>query len=333
MSRAASRPALGQVARIGTLYTATTDSFLSSSVFKDDLPAGSILQNPAAPAPKIQINYVDKYQDKFDMMGINAELGASILAGFVEAVGSGRYLTEECNSDKRLKAAILLRYTTFQEKLNFRDAELSNSLSITSLRASEATHVVTGIEWGCQNILTVEHRLADNEEMLSVQPQFRAEVEALKSSIESTLPVSDRNNITLDLVAYTDTIQNTHLPMGNFQDVAGLIELTSSFIDTENDGKGKVLTYTLMPVTTIVELLAIDLDDDVSPIQPSAECLRRFVQLFDQLHFTKKQLNDHQSFLRHHKHYVGDGPLEAVSNRLQALDLTIRDKRQQLVKY
>ena len=136
------RTGLGQVATIGTLYDARRDGFLQRSLFTSPLPADGIVTGDI-PKSSIHVNHVDTYKQKFEELGVSAELGASILAGVVEVGGSGHYLTEERDSDEVLQAAVYHKITTVHEKLNLMSPGLKACLAITSISSSEATHVVS----------------------------------------------------------------------------------------------------------------------------------------------------------------------------------------------
>jgi hypothetical protein len=120
----------------------------------------------------VNVSYIDSYEEKFDRLGVGAELGGSILAGLVNPSGSGCYLGEPRESNQSLQAALHHKITTLQEKLNFMSSEIKDCLAFTVLRTSEVTHVVTGIEWGAQSIVTARHRLLDSVEGSGIEGRF-----------------------------------------------------------------------------------------------------------------------------------------------------------------
>lgn len=156
------RLALGEIATIGTLYDSRRDCFLPSSLLASGLPTDIIIEVDVQKS-NVSIGHGDTYQEKFKLLGIGADLSASIFAGLVSLRGYSQFLTEQPESNS-LHATIYHKVTTFQDKLNLASLELKNCLAISAIQGSEATLVVGGIEWGSQCIVTARHRLFDCNE-------------------------------------------------------------------------------------------------------------------------------------------------------------------------
>ena len=99
------RPALGQVAGLGTLYDARTDRFLPRSLLQE-LPPVSAVTMTDINTFEIKLSRSDDYQDRFDKLDINPELGASFLAGLVEVEGF-RLLLDRREARQRSRGARL----------------------------------------------------------------------------------------------------------------------------------------------------------------------------------------------------------------------------------
>lgn len=147
MKNLTQRPALGQIASIGTFYNAKDDSFLPISLLNNELPSDGILRTRVEEAV-VNFSYVDSFEERFDRMGVEAELAGSILAGLVDPSGAGCYLGETRESNRILHAAIHHKTISVQEKLDFVSSQVKDYLAFTVLENSEVTHVVIGIEWG-----------------------------------------------------------------------------------------------------------------------------------------------------------------------------------------
>ena len=159
--------------------------------------------------------------------------------------------------------------------------EIKDHLAFTVLRGSEVTHVVTGIEWGAQSIVTARHRLLNSIEGSGIEGQFRAEIETFKSAIENSRPINQGNSnrpggtgISLEITAYSDVLENEGIMMHNFQEAYDFLELMPLNIKNDNGGKGKPIVYSLLPVGMLSFFLPVEVDVDITATPPSPECLK-----------------------------------------------------------
>src|SRR6202007_1707096 len=88
-------------------------------------------------------------------------------------------------------------------------------------------------------------------------------------------------------------------------------------IKNENGGKGKPLVYSLLPVSMLSLFLPVEVNVDIAATPPSAECLKKFVQLFDEFRASKQKLNDYQSYVSKHKLYMPDNHVQTVADRVR----------------
>ncbi|KAH0561969.1 hypothetical protein GP486_003320 [Trichoglossum hirsutum] len=322
------RPAFGQIAAIGTFYDARSDSFLPRSLFnKELLPEGVSQTNIQGKA--VQISYADSYEENFKAMGVGAELGGSILAGFVVPGGSGRYLVEKRESGQILQSAIHHRITTVQEKLNLGSNEAREHLSFSLLQSSEVTHIVTEIKWGAQSVVMARCQSPSAIGRSSHERQFQAEVEAFKSAIEGGHPANHENaaesggtDLPLEITAFSDVLADEGVIMRDFREAYDFLDIMPVCIRDENGGKGKPIVYTLLPIAMLALFLPIEIKDDVTSIPPSAECLSRFVQLLDEFSTFRRELNDHQAYAMDHKLYMPEGHAQGISGRIRRVKTT-----------
>lgn len=77
------RPALGQIAALGSLYDARSDTFISLSLLKEAPPATSV-ETTQKHSTDIKFSRTDTYKEKFDRLEVEAALSASFLAGLVK---------------------------------------------------------------------------------------------------------------------------------------------------------------------------------------------------------------------------------------------------------
>lgn len=149
------RPALGQYAELGTLYDARTDTFTPLSLLKAGTPEAAI---SSTKNHTIGFEYLenDSFREKFNKMGLGAELKASFLADFVNAKGCGYYLHRARDTTKTPRLSVYQRLTTVTETLQLMGPELKELLTFTDVNRGSATHLVLGITWGAEIIITAD---------------------------------------------------------------------------------------------------------------------------------------------------------------------------------
>ena len=134
------RPALGRVASLGSLYNAHAEGFIDKNLFIGDLPPGSVktTQRHAVDMKPIKS---DRYEDKFRTFGMDAGVAASFLSGLVDVHGAAKYLLQERKSDRVLRLRFSLNYaiTTVEETLDLTASGLKEVSSGIQIMASPET--------------------------------------------------------------------------------------------------------------------------------------------------------------------------------------------------
>ena len=152
------RPSLGQRAKLGTLYDAREDAFLTESLMTGDIPEDAITSVPLDQS-KSSVGTSASLKEKFEKLGIGNELITSFLAGMVEPKGSAKYLTQKRDALPVVHRALYHTVTTRQETIHFSKSSLTSLLDLSSLSACSATHVVSGITWGGRTIVAARQYL------------------------------------------------------------------------------------------------------------------------------------------------------------------------------
>lgn len=112
------RPALGQLAGLGSLYDAHSDNFLPMSLFDKPLPPNTV-ETTENPSSNTKFVFHDTLKGKFVAFGVKDELEVSILAGLAKVEGSGLYLSDKRRKSHATQCSLLYDITTVYEKLNF----------------------------------------------------------------------------------------------------------------------------------------------------------------------------------------------------------------------
>lgn len=292
------------------------DRFLSHGLFKNNLPPDAV-QSTSVYRTDVQASYKDSYEDKFERMAISPALGASVLAGLVEYRGVGCYLSETRGSNTAY-AALHHALTTVKEKLNFGCSGLKDCLEYTSIHSQEVTHVVGAIDWGVKSIITAQEFLEASESAAS--NKFLEEFVTFQSAAEASQSVGhnylneQRPSSQVDVTVYSDVLDDSGILMQDFHEAYEFLELIPLHVKDANAGKGKPITYFLLPVDTVAFILPLQISSTGSFRTPSADCLKSFVKLFDEFQACQQTLDDYQSYVSTRQQYFQPFYLQRVKD-------------------
>ncbi|KAF3932854.1 hypothetical protein ABW19_dt0209947 [Dactylella cylindrospora] len=301
------RPALGQVAALGSLYDSRSDSFISLSLFKSVPPPGSVNATQKRSAD-IKSSSSANYRDKFNSLNIHADLGASFLGNFVPIAGSACILYETCETNTIAQASIYYNINTIDEDLDLTSQGVKDSLAFNTIQAGQATHVVTGISWGANCVVTARQDLtpSQNKSKLAAEldEKLKTKVFGLQDTDGEEPDTTNANDDTedgIDVNVYCDLPADEGTFLTDFKDARKFISDIPGYISKANGGKGVPLVYTLMPLTLLAMFRVIELKADITLHQVSSECLEQFHQLFDEIHEARRNLTSYLIRLRTHK--------------------------------
>ncbi|KAK4448723.1 p-loop containing nucleoside triphosphate hydrolase [Podospora aff. communis PSN243] len=331
------RPALGQVIQIGKLYDSRTDSFLPSSVFTSSPPPDDVLvRTPVTAAAGTTIRTVssDTYKDKFELLGVHPDLGASILGYLVELdgrSGSGAYLSRRRATNRVAQAALLYRLLTVKERIDRRSRNLPASTDSSALRGTHATHVVAAIDWGVEAIAEVSCRVEAGG-----ADRAAAAVAALQSELEGGGATGHQDPAALDVHVLSDAFSAPE-NVGTIGAAAVMLRqrLPQTLGQSKGQGQGRPITYWLMPVSVFMGYIQDDDEDDdlggygaaaigATAIQVSPEHLDRFHNTLQELEAAYRRLADYATFLSAHPDYSSPDHARTVRQRAGDVQHAIR---------
>lgn len=318
MNNAKPRPALGEVAEIGTLYDAATDSFLASIFGSRPCPDEALIRQPSAATTAIHTIATDTYKDKFGLLSLSPDLGASVLGGLASLdsrsgilSGSRTYLARQRTTNADAQAALVYRLLTVRERIDRRSPCLKPSIDLKALEGTRATHVVVAVDYGAETVVEINHRLGDS-------PTGRpgSAVEALKATLEDAdtnvlLPPFQAGSA-LDINVFSDILPG----LASVHSVGEAAEILRRQIPQAlpqvNMGKGKPVIYRLLPISFFIGFIQDDDEDDIDEatpagttvVQVSPELLEKFCLAFEELLATRRRFVDYVAFLSSNRNYV-----------------------------
>ncbi|RVD82096.1 uncharacterized protein DFL_006532 [Arthrobotrys flagrans] len=334
------RPALGQTAALGDLYDARSDMFISLSLFKDPPPTAAIKETDNH-SSDIKVNKSETYRQKLKNLSLSAELSASFLAGMVTVEGSGSYLNDTRESNRVMETSLYYNITTVHEKVNFSASELSKYLALDNLRTNLATHVVAEIGWGAQSIVTARYTLSENEEKSKIEGRFKLEFEKMKGikiGGEAGATIGNTSNITEDkfqVTVHGDVLADDGNLPTDFAGACQFISNVPKYIKSANNGKGKALTYKLLPIDWLGNIYNMEIAANGIVKQLDAECLEKFIDLFDDVGNVQRVLNDYHAYISNRRSYVPDDHSDEVTaarQRVRIADANLKSGYAKILK-
>jgi len=256
-----SRQALGRIARLGDLYNTTTEKFCGVSIFRKPLPQFcSAISKIANPYSDISFTTVSRLNQNLQNLDVTGELKLSALAGMFEFEGSAKYLNRKKNSFKSVECTLVYNIKTVTEHLEIFDDQVKEHVSHEAAHCSRATHVVIGIQWGANCIVTVTDHNHEERDKNEIEGKLRLDVENIKQVVSpsDTMEVEREKHATGDWDHYKHEIFGDVLPDSaeefpqTLDGALALMRRVPQLVQKFNDGKGKPLTYIMLPVSCLI---------------------------------------------------------------------------------
>ncbi|KAH6632409.1 hypothetical protein F5144DRAFT_593183 [Chaetomium tenue] len=320
------RPALGQAAQLGALYDARSDTFVSRprSLFKQGPPADAV-DIRSCRSTDVRTVEVRTFKERCAQLGVDVELGASILAGLVHVGGCARYLASP-NTIRGAHTSLRYNVTTVDEGLNLAAPGIREQFAFATLDTDIATHVVIGVRWGA-NYIVCPNSLGDTASdkttgALAIQQLGQILSRATPDWLEEPVVTPEEQygfgwselSVFGDLLAENKAISDN----ARFQTPRNLIKGLHQRISTTNDAKGTPIQYTLLPLTFLgyFHLLNVRINLTVYPSNPDS--LERFMQHFDDAHTASATLQRYVSRCQRYSNVVPSNHIRDVNKQLHA---------------
>ncbi|KAF8461505.1 hypothetical protein BDZ91DRAFT_829657 [Kalaharituber pfeilii] len=315
------RPALGQLATLGTLYDARTDNFLPISLFNAQIPDSAITR---ADKRITTFDYcaTDSFKEKFSKMGFDADLKASFLAGMVNVEGFGRYLNGTRESSTVVEASMHCKITTEHEILQLMGNDLKDCLHLQNINGGLATHVVTEITWGAYTVVAAKCQLSQHDikhKVDDIRNTLKAKLELLELALSGRRGSEDgsednhddyTSGCNFDVQVYGDVLPDDDTIVTTFEGAYKFIANLPHHISNANGGKGKPFIYTLFPLSILRYMYQMDIAANITLTQMPLDTLEKFIYLFDSFLNVQLALSDYHSRVKDHKNCI---PVEHIT--------------------
>lgn len=278
-----SRAALGRIATLGDIYDARKDDFIRVSIFKKKIPNDALTSTDNHFSDIVFI-HSDTFTEKFSKLDVKAELQVSVLCGLLTLEGSGCYLNDEKTSARSVKSSLLYNLKTKEESVNVYHEELKDAFSIDAINSGMGTHIVVGISWGANCLLSCEYRNSESRDNKEIEGNLTAQLKTASLAISGHAGVHFTNtdqDINFDIRIFGDVLpQMQDLPT-TIEGGINLMKQMPSLLENCNQGRGKPLSYRLFPISSLTNYLNCSIPSDSMMKTLEEDCLLRIVHLFE----------------------------------------------------
>ncbi|CAF1194615.1 unnamed protein product [Didymodactylos carnosus] len=303
------RQALGRIGFLGSLYDIRTDTFTGDSIFKDRLPI-ELLEKPVEIRhTDFHLDYSSTQSEKLKQLKVDGNFKLNIMSGVAKLETSGSYLDMDKDISRLVKVDIIYRVETVEDHITINHTSVENLISTTMLSHSHATHVVTGIRWGANVIVSFENQVKSKEEKKEVQGKLDAGLNKFKAIVEVSGGASleyqntSKNEQGSVNIKISGDIQIEGKVPKVIEEVYDFLQTIPSAINKINDGKGKPLEYFLYPLDNIarsfklettIDRINLELDDyQLHQIDQEFDDRAKAVQKFDEFASEVKDVEDY----------------------------------------
>lgn len=291
---------MGRVAHLGDLYDARKDNFLHVSIYTANV-SGDAVELTANAYTNTEYVQTETLWEKMAKLGISGSLSASFIAGLVSGSGSAGYLNDFKRSPKSAKASLVYKVRTFQEDLKIfsnTSVELVNKILLENI---DATHVVVGVEWGADAVISVEETNTHTTNTQEVQGKLEAALKeammAPQMSLSGSVQLEGKTAIqsieksnTFSLRFHGDVIPES-LP-GTIEESITLIKNIPKLIEKENEGKGKEMSYILMPISTVRKVFQLQSRPNPILQELNSVMADKFMRIFQEIKDSQLHIDD-----------------------------------------
>ena len=335
------RPSLGRVASLGSLYDERTDAFLDFSLFNKSMP-DSLVERVDTPKTDYKFDFDNSLRNKFKQFSIEGELKLSLFADLVKMQGSGSYLSHKKDSFKSIQCNVIYSIDTVDEHIDIAklSADLINKDALRVAR-HQATHVLVGTRWGGRVVSSFEYKNAEDESETEIKGQLAVIFDNFNSSAKGANKTSEKmskENMSTHFfgdVLLEDRVPNSH------DEVVQIMRQVPTLVKRQNNGKGVALVYTLLALECVEQMVLNESPAIGSLLQTQQQAIidESFVidaeRVFERLIGAAQQLYDLRTLVGEKRHLFEPKMLDrlhAESDKWRGVEAKLkREVREKLV--
>lgn len=307
--------AMGRVASLGELYDARRDEFIHVPLINGN--TSMLIHSTQNRYSNLKYLLSNTLNEKLEFLQVEAGFKLGILFGLFEVSGSAKFIKDKQSSSKSVKVSVANFVKTEYEKMDIAGEDGRKLIDLMVLEKVDATHVVSGIQWGGNVIISVEDTNTEERDIQSVRGDLygKLTLSVVSLSVEGSANISDevrREYSQFNFELYGDILPEetpTSVP-----DAIILMKSAPSLLVNGNNGRGKQLSYTLLPIALFRLLLSVESDFNslVKFIDEStvASCIR----LFDEIGNDELKVNEMVDNLKHLQNFISPERITKVQS-------------------
>ncbi|KAG0349715.1 hypothetical protein BG005_010798 [Podila minutissima] len=322
-------PNVGQAMGLGDLYNVRTGHCTNVSVLSKPLTS-AVIESRDENAISSKFISEDTYKEKFKAYEIEGNLKLSILANIVSLNAQAKYLTAEKKSSTSVKVSMSYAVQTKYEKINIRSDPIREYMNLRALDDPEATHVVTGIQWGANMFCSFEHSLEEGETKKEVEGILGACCNTLKVDVGfggELAKKSKQSNkeLSIQISIHGDVVPSAASYPTSVEDAVQLMRQVPEFVKGVNQGKGSVLRYRLEPIDKVRAHFELEtrLESVINTIR--SDLVDQVESTFDTIVENRIRLTESSNDILGHSQYVAEAEVKRIKVMLKNFN---RDERE-----
>lgn len=178
-------PSLGRSFHLGMLYNLPKDEVIAGVT----LWGGDTLQSNSIRSPNFSCMYdvksIDTTEERFKSLSIDGDASLSVICNLVKAEGAATFLQNRKASENVASVTMKYHVQTYFDQLPME--KLGNPEYLDSLKQVEATHVVTGIQYGADAFFVFEKGIEKTENRMEVEGRMKLHINQMFPIIPSDL--------------------------------------------------------------------------------------------------------------------------------------------------
>ncbi|CAG7723661.1 unnamed protein product [Allacma fusca] len=288
-------PAMGREAELGQFYDAVSETFQSQTMFKQRL-SSNLTQTNEISSLSSRSNLVSTLGEKTITFGFRVDLTFKLLFGIIKFNEVSNY--KRVNKKTTISDVMVTNFETRTVKQSI-DVFLDDTYDLISsdlLSSSRATHIVTAIEYGSDVVVELEDT-STSKDMTETSSGTLGAVAKILANLflgkgpEKSIPGALSPGAKLSIKTFGDVSSDSNT-LTTLQEVKHFIKQAPSLTKKYNDGKGKPVLYTLLPLNTLRQnfLRGVDNTQQLYDIDPGLQL--QFVMTVEQMVKTDIVLNE-----------------------------------------
>ncbi|XP_054156013.1 uncharacterized protein LOC128954457 [Oppia nitens] len=289
-------PALGVVAQLGEFYDARTDRFYPLTMFSTTKLPDTLINIHSNAKTETDFVLSNTMEEKLMKMHVKAEFKLNVLCGLpIEIGGTAGFLYDKKTSYKSAKVSLIHTISTIHESITLSDENLKRLVNMEIIDKIDATHVVTTRQWGGHFMLTAQDTNCSYDNVIDISGKMGAKLSLGFAEIGGSVDGGIKSNVTEQYRHYSFKISGDVVPdimPTSIKDAFIYASTVSKDMVKNNNGYGKIIEYTLLPINFIRQLWEREIKHDAFIEKINDEIINNCIKMFDGIDTIKLQFHD-----------------------------------------